>query len=124
MGSRPYFHILLFFFILGVNVDADMSETPKKKPKLCERRTISFDADLYALALELMKEEGEVMFSRYVQRLVQKDTVALRAKALEKEKDTMPTVMAAEDPEPSGAKRATAPTAPSSSVSLKQNKTN
>ena len=101
-----------------------MSETPKKKPKLCERRTISFDADLYALALERMKEEGEVMFSRYVQRLVQKDTAALRAKALEKEKDTMPTVMAAEDPEPSGAKRATAPTAPSSSVSLKQNKTN
>jgi hypothetical protein len=115
---------LLFFFILGVKVDADMSETPKKKPNMCERRTISFDADLYALALERMKEEGEVMFSRYVQRLVQKDTAALRAKALEKEKDTMPTVMAAVEPAPIRAKRATAPTAPSSSVSLKQNKTN
>ena len=101
-----------------------MSETPKKKPNMCERRTISFDADLYALALERMKEEGEVMFSRYVQRLVQKDTAALRAKALENEKDTVATVMAAVEHAPIGAKRATAPTAPSSSVSLKQNKTN
>ena len=125
MGSRPYFHILLFFFILGVNVDADMSESPKKKPNLCERRTISFDADLYAFALERMKEEGEVMFSRYVQRLVQKDTAALRAKALEKEKDTMPFLMAAEDTPEYGkrAENATAPPAPRSSVSYTPKKT-
>lgn len=76
-----------------------MSEKPKKNPALCERRTISFDAELYALALERMKEEGEVMFSRYVQRLVQKDTAALRAKALEKEKDPLSFLMAA-DPKP------------------------
>lgn len=123
MGSRPYFHILLFFFILGVNVDSDMSEKPKKKPNLCERRTISFDAELYALALQRMKEEGEVMFSRYVQRLVQKDTAALRAKALKKENEPVPFLIAAEDPAPYGAKRATAPTAPSSSASLKRKKT-
>jgi hypothetical protein len=72
----------LFFFILGVKFDSDMSETPKKKTVLCERRTISFDADLYALALHRMKEEGETMFSRYVQALVRKDTAALRAQAL------------------------------------------
>ncbi len=125
MGSRPYFHILLFFFILGVNVDADMSESPKKKPKLCERRTISFDADLYALALERMKEEGEVMFSRYVQRLVQKDTAELRAKALEKEKDTLPFLMAAEDTPEYGkrSENAIAPPAPRSSVSYTPKKT-
>lgn len=99
MGSRPYFHILLFFFILGVNVDADMSETPKKKPNLCERRTISFDADLYALALHRMKEEGETMFSRYVQTLVRKDTAALRAKALGKDMDPLAFPLPA-DPTP------------------------
>jgi len=102
-----------------------MSETPKKKPNLCERRTISFDADLYALALERMKEEGEVMFSRYVQRLVQKDTAALRAKALEKEKDTMPFLMAAEDTPEYGkrSENAIAPPAPRSSVSYTPKKT-
>lgn len=63
-----------------------MSEKPKKKQKLCERRTISFDADLYALALQRMKEEGETMFSRYVQALVRKDTAALRAQAIHEEK--------------------------------------
>jgi predicted CopG family antitoxin len=83
MGSRPYFHILLFFFILSMKVDSDMSETPKKK--LCERRTISFDGDLYALALQRMKQEGETMFSRYVQSLVRKDTARLRAEALANE---------------------------------------
>lgn len=83
----------------------------KKKPKLCERRTISFDADLYALALQRMKEEGETMFSRYVQRLVQKDTAALRAKALEKEKEPLPFLMVTEDT-PKYGKRSGNETAP------------
>jgi hypothetical protein len=68
-----------------MNVDSDMSETPKKQKKLCERRTISFDGDLYALALQRMKQEGETMFSRYVQTLVRKDTARLRAEALANE---------------------------------------
>jgi hypothetical protein len=68
-----------------MKVDSDMSETPKNQKKLCERRTISFDADLYALALQRMKEEGETMFSRYVQTLVRKDTARLRAEALANE---------------------------------------
>jgi hypothetical protein len=68
-----------------MKVDSDMSETPKKQKKLCERRTISFDADLYALALQRMKQEGETMFSRYVQTLVRKDTARLRAEALANE---------------------------------------
>lgn len=63
-----------------------MSEAPKKKQKLCERRTISFDADLYALALQRMKDEGETMFSRYVQALVRKDTAVLRAAAIHAKK--------------------------------------
>lgn len=102
-----------------------MSEKPKKKPNLCERRTISFDAELYALALQRMKEEGEVMFSRYVQRLVQKDTAALRAKALEKENDPVPFLMAAEDI-PEYGKRSgneTAPPAQRSKVSYRPKKT-
>lgn len=92
-----------------------MSETPKKKSKLCERRTISFDADLYGLALQRMKEEGETMFSRYVQRLVQKDTAELRKKAL------LEIESVGEAPTPS--KDATAPVARFSSVSLKQKRT-
>jgi hypothetical protein len=71
-----------------MNVDSDMSEKPKKK--LCERRTISFDADLYALAMQRMKEEGETMFSRYVQTLVRKDTARLRADALANEIQALP----------------------------------
>jgi hypothetical protein len=79
MGSRPNVHKKLFFFILGVNVGSPMKTTRKRKEKLCERRTISFDADLYALAHRRMQEEGETMFSRYIQRLVQRDTAMLRA---------------------------------------------
>jgi len=88
MGSRPYFHILLFFFILSVKFDSLMSDKPKNKPSICERRTISFDADMYLLAQRRMKEEGETMFSRYVQTLVRRDTAELRAQALNSEKST------------------------------------
>jgi predicted CopG family antitoxin len=73
-----------------------MSEKPKKKASICERRTISFDADLYLLALKRMKEEGETMFSRYVQTLVRKDTALLRAQALHAEKAVINFAMAAE----------------------------
>jgi predicted CopG family antitoxin len=123
MGSRPYFHILLFFFILGMNFDAPMSESPKKKPSMCERRTISFDPDLYALALQRMKQEGETMFSRYVQALVRKDTAELRAKALYDEKPFLSLV--AEEPPEYGKPRpnATAPDAPRSSASYVPKKT-
>jgi hypothetical protein len=76
-----------------------MSEKPKKKAIICERRTISFDADLYLLALQRMKEEGETMFSRYVQTLVRKDTALLRAEALNAEKAVINFAIAAETPE-------------------------
>jgi hypothetical protein len=95
-----------------------MSEKRKKKDKLCERRTISFDADLYALALQRMKEEGETMFSRYVQALVRKDTAELRAKFINKV-DEFPLSKVAEDPTPYGspAANATVPLARRSSTS-------
>ena len=99
MGSRPYFHILLIFFILSVKFDSLMSEKNKPKPSLCERRTISFDADLYLLAQRRMKEEGETMFSRYVQTLVRRDTALLRAEALNSEKAILNFAMAAETTE-------------------------
>ena len=99
MGSRPYFHILLIFFILSVEFDSLMSEKNKPKPSLCERRTISFDADLYLLAQRRMKEEGETMFSRYVQTLVRRDTALLRAEALNSEKAILNFAMAAETTE-------------------------
>jgi hypothetical protein len=89
MGSRPNVHKKLFFFILGVKVDSPMKTTRKRKEKLCERRTISFDADLYALAHRRMQEEGESMFSRYIQRLVQRDTAALRAQNLQTARDLL-----------------------------------
>jgi hypothetical protein len=76
-----------------------MSEKPKKKAIICERRTISFDADLYLLALQRMKEEGETMFSRYVQTLVRKDTALLRAEALNAEKAVINFAIAAETSE-------------------------
>ncbi|MFZ9960157.1 MAG: hypothetical protein ACO3GP_07180 [Candidatus Limnocylindrus sp.] len=96
-----------------------MSEKPKKK--LCERRTISFDADLYALAMQRMKEEGETMFSRYVQTLVRKDTARLRAEALANEipeADKTEIALVAEEPPKYGQKiNETAPPARHSKVS-------
>ncbi len=104
-----------------------MSEKPKKKQKLCERRTISFDADLYALALQRMKEEGETMFSRYVQTLVRKDTARLRAEALAYEMQAiseMEMALVAEEPPKYGGKRnETAPPARHSKVSYRPGKT-
>jgi cobalamin biosynthesis Mg chelatase CobN len=73
-----------------------MSEKPKKKAIICERRTISFDANLYLLALQRMKEEGETIFSRYVQTLVRKDTALLRAEALNAEKAVINFAIAAD----------------------------
>jgi len=126
-GVKTLFHILLFFFILSVKFDSDMSEKPKKKKKLCERRTISFDADLYALALQRMKEEGETMFSRYVQALVRKDTARLRAQVLANEISAikeMEIARVAEDSPEYGAERnALARTAQTSSVSYAPKRT-
>lgn len=125
MGSRPYFHILLFFFILSMNVDSAMSEKPKKKSNLCERRTISFDREMYALALKRMKEEGETMFSRYIQTLVRKDTAQLRAQALNNEKEPVLFLKVAEDSPVYGkpTENAPAPPAQRSSVSYRRKKT-
>ena len=102
-----------------------MSEKPKKKSNLCERRTISFDREMYALALKRMKEEGETMFSRYIQTLVRKDTAQLRAQALSFEKEPVPFLKVAEDT-PKYGKRSeneTAPPAQRSEVSYRRKKT-
>jgi predicted CopG family antitoxin len=110
-----------------MKVDSDMSETPKKPKKLCERRTISFDADLYALALQRMKQEGETMFSRYVQTLVRKDTARLRAEALANEipaVQEMEIALVAEDtPQYGGKGNETADPARRSSVSYTPKRT-
>lgn len=92
---------------------------PKKKPEheKAKKISISIPRAIWNLA-EIRMVETRSGESEYIRELIKKDTHALWL-----EQHNMPTLMAAEDPAPYGAKRATAPTAPSSSASLKRKKT-
>lgn len=125
MGSRPYFHILLFFFILGVKVCTDMSEQAKFDKDGSARRTVSLDPELNDFAMVRMKIKGFKKFSHYIQDLVRIDTAELRNEAINSEKAPTPFLMAAEDI-PEYGKRSgneTAPPAQRSKVSYRPKKT-
>ena len=125
MGSRPYFHILLFFFILGVKVCTDMSEQAKFDKDGSARRTVSLDPELNDFAMVRMKIKGFKKFSHYIQDLVRIDTAELRNEAINSEKAPMPFLMAGEDTPEYGkrSENAIAPPAPRSSVSYTPKKT-
>lgn len=92
---------------------------PKKKPEheKAKKLSISIPRAIWNLA-EIRMVETRAGESEYIRDLIKKDTHALWM-----QQQNMPTLMAAEDPAPYGAKRASAQPAPSSSVSLKRKKT-